>query len=37
MKIYVPCITQLEAQGPSRTCNESEEEEEDVCATRGPH
>jgi len=22
------CITQLEAQGPSRTCNESKEEEE---------
>ena len=27
------CITQLKAQGPSRTCNESkeEEEEEEVC------
>ena len=24
-----PCITQLKAQGPSRTCNESKEEEED--------
>jgi len=23
------CITQLEAQGPSRTCNESQEEEEE--------
>ena len=23
------CITQLKAQGPSRTCNESKEEEED--------
>ena len=28
------CITQLEAQGPSRTCNESEEEkEEDIRAS----
>ena len=30
------CITQLKAQGPSRTCNESKEEEEedttDLCA-----
>ena len=25
------CITQLKAQGPSRTCNESKEEEEEVC------
>jgi len=24
------CITQLTAQGPSRTCNESKEEEEDL-------
>ena len=24
------CITQLKAQGPSRTCNESKEEEEDT-------
>ena len=24
------CITQLKAQGPSRTCNESKEEEEDL-------
>jgi len=24
------CITQLKAQGPSRTCNESTEEEEEV-------
>ena len=24
------CITQLKAQGPSRTCNESKEEEEDI-------
>jgi len=26
------CITQLKAQGPSRTCNESKEEEEEVLA-----
>ena len=24
------CITQLKAQGPSRTCNDSKEEEEDL-------
>ena len=24
------CITQLKAQGPSRTCNESKQEEEDI-------
>ena len=24
------CITQLKAQGPSRTCNESKEEEEEA-------
>ena len=29
------CITQLKAQGPSRTCNESEEEEEEE-EGRGP-
>jgi len=26
------CITQLKAQGPSRTCNESKEEEKKTCA-----
>ena len=30
------CITQLEAQGPSRTCNESKEEEEGVTVPRRP-
>ena len=25
------CITQLKARGPARTCNESREEEEEVC------
>ena len=30
------CITQLKAQGPSRTCNESkEEEEEDLVLASG--
>ena len=29
------CITQLKAQGPSRTCNESEEEEE-ALTVHGP-
>jgi len=28
------CITQRKAQGPSRTCNESKEEEDEVCRTR---
>jgi len=28
------CITQLKAQGPSRTCNESKEEEEEACSER---
>ena len=26
----LPCITQIKAQGPSRTCNESKEEEEQI-------
>ena len=29
------CITQLKAQGPSRTCNESKEEEKVVRVLRG--
>ena len=33
VRLIDSCITQLKAQGPSRTCNESrEEEEEDVLA-----
>ena len=28
MRLIDSCITQLTAQGPSRTCNESKEEEE---------
>ena len=31
------CITQLKAQGPSRTCNESKEEEEAVGGARPVH
>ena len=28
LRLIYSCITQLKAQGPSRTCNESKEEEE---------
>ena len=30
MRLTYSCIIQLKAQGPSRTCNESKEEEEDM-------
>ena len=30
MRLIDSCITQLTAQGPSRTCNESKEEEEEL-------
>ena len=30
LRLIDSCITQLEAQGPSRTCNESKEEEADT-------
>ena len=30
LRLIDSCITQLKAQGPSRTCNESQEEEEEV-------
>ena len=34
LRLIDPCITQLKAQGPARTCNESkEEEEEGPCLT----
>jgi len=33
LRLIDSCITQLQAQGPSRTCNESKEEEE----RRGVH
>jgi len=29
LRLIDSCITQLKAQGPSRTCNESKKEEED--------
>jgi len=29
LRLKDSCITQLKAQGPSRTCNESKEEEEE--------
>ena len=37
LRLIDACITQLQAQGPSRTCNESkaEEEEEDLVALEG--
>jgi len=31
LRLIDSCITQLEAQGPSRTCDESKEDEEKVC------
>ena len=30
LRLMDSCITQLKAQGPSRTCNESKEEEEEA-------
>ena len=32
LRLIDSCITQLNAQGPSRTCNESKKEEEDEVA-----
>ena len=37
LRLIDSCITQLKAQGPSRTCNESKEEEEEVWKSRVPH
>ena len=34
LRLIDSCITQLKAQGPSRTCNESKEEEEGFRAQR---
>ena len=34
LRLIAFCITQLKAQGPSRTCNESEEEEEEEETSR---
>jgi len=36
LRLIVSCITQLKAQGPSRTCNESNEEEESQLTHRVP-
>jgi len=36
LRLIDPCITQLKAQGPARTCNESKEEEEERRAVIGP-
>ena len=33
LRLIDSCITQLKAQGPSRTCNESREEEEEEDST----
>jgi len=35
LRLMDSCITQLKAQGPSRTCNESKEEEEEGVPMRG--
>ena len=32
LRLIDSCITQLKAQGPSRTCNESKEEEDERCS-----
>jgi len=34
LRLTDSCITQLKAQGPSRTCNESEEDEEECIPSR---
>jgi len=31
LRLIDSCITQITAQGPSRTCNESKEEEDHLC------
>ena len=36
LRLIDSCITQLKAQGPSRTCNESYQEEEGVSDFTGP-
>ena len=33
LRLIDSCITQLKVQGPSRTCNESKEEEKKTCAS----
>ena len=36
LRLIDSCITQLKARGPSRTCNESKEEEEEEPQTLNP-
>ena len=36
LRLIDSCITQLKAQGPCRTCNESKEEEEEEVFLDGP-
>ena len=36
LRLIYSCITQLKAQGPYRTCNESEEEEEESLGPTDP-
>ena len=36
MRLIDSCITQLKAQGPARTCNESKEEEEGFAVAEAP-
>jgi len=36
LRLIDSCLTQLKAQGPSRTCNESNEEEGEVAQCLGP-
>ena len=36
LRLIDSCITQLKAQGPSRTCNESTEEEEEGTPFKPP-
>ena len=37
LRLIDSCITQLKAQGPSRTCDESKEEEEDLAVHPASH
>jgi len=37
LKLIDSCITQLKAQGPSRTCNESKEEDDGACVQDEKH
>jgi len=37
LRLIDSCITQLKAQGPSRTCNESKEEDDEGCSCMAKH